>query len=154
MIVLTVAAAAAPATRKPPAWTVSCRHEAQNAGHRLPTDTSDRRGSLIHSGRPSRSQSQPMVQAATMLATPLATTIIGLPGNATAVAVRTMGLIAGAASRNANAAAGVIPRRTKAPAIGTEPHSQPGSTTPAAEATGTARTGRLGSSVAKADGGT
>jgi hypothetical protein len=50
-------------------------------------------------------------------------------------------LIAGADSRNASAAAGVTPRRTRAPAMGTDPHSHPGSTTPATPAAG--RRGRL-----------
>jgi hypothetical protein len=54
------------------------------------------------------------------------------------VAVSTIGLIAGADSRNASAAAGATPRRTIAPATGTEAHSQPGRTTPANPATGTA----------------
>jgi hypothetical protein len=76
-----------------------------------------------------------------MLATPRPTTIIGCPGNANAVAVNTIGLIAGADNKNANAAAGVTPRRTNAPAIGTDPHSQPGKTTPATLATGTANAG-------------
>src|SRR5581483_2748020 len=40
------------------------------------------------------------------------TTIAGLPGNATAVATRTIGLMAGADSRKANAAAGVTPLDT------------------------------------------
>ena len=48
--------------------------------------------------------------------------------------------MAGAASRKARAAAGVTPRRISEPAIGTEPHSQPGSTTPAQLATGTPAT--------------
>src|SRR5690606_14813382 len=67
---------------------------------------------------------------------------------------RTIGLIAGADSRNARAAAGATPRRTSAPATGTDAHSQPGSTAPAAPATGTARAGRSGRARAKKDGGT
>ena len=47
-----------------------------------------------------------MIMATIRLATPRPTTISGLSGNATAVAVSTIGLIAGAASRNARAAAG------------------------------------------------
>ena len=70
------------------------------------------------------------------------------------MAVSTIGLIAGAASRNASAAAGVTPRRISEPAIGTEPHSQPGSTTPAQLATGTASAGCRGSALAKNDRGT
>jgi hypothetical protein len=69
------------------------------------------------------------------------------------VAVNTIGLIAGAASKNANAAAGVTPWRTNAPATGTDAHSQPGSTAPATPATGTARSGRAGNAQAKNDGG-
>ena len=52
-------------------------------------------------------------------------------GKATAVETSTTGLIAGEASRNANAAAGATPRRISAPATGTDPHSQAGSTAPA-----------------------
>src|SRR5437763_6857039 len=85
-----------------------------------------------------------MTTDAARLATSRATTICGRPGNATNVATSTTGLIAGADSRNASAAAGVTPRRTRAPAIGTEPHSHPGSTTPATPATGTASTGQIG----------
>lgn len=68
----------------------------------------------------------------------------GFPGKATAVAVSTIGLIAGAESRKAKAAAGLTPRRIRLFATGTEAHSQPGSTTPATPATGTASAGRLG----------
>ena len=65
-----------------------------------------------------------------------------------------MGLMAGAERRKARAAAGVTPRRTRAPATGTDAHSQPGSTAPAALATGTARAGCFGRARAKNDGGT
>jgi hypothetical protein len=75
-------------------------------------------------------------------------------GNATAVAVNTIGLIAGAASRNASAAAGVTPRRINDPAIGTLPHSQPGSTTPARPAAGTASAGCRGKALAQNERGT
>jgi hypothetical protein len=102
----------------------------------------------------SRSHSHPIATATTRLATPRATTISGRPGNATAVAVNTIGLIAGAASRNANAAAGVTPRRIKDPAIGTLPHSQPGSTTPASPAAGTASAGCRGRALAQNERGT
>nr|BFE49949.1 hypothetical protein GCM10017745_33760 [Saccharothrix mutabilis subsp. capreolus] len=71
-----------------------------------------------------------------------------------AVAARTTGLTAGAESRNASAAAGVIPLRTNAPATGTEPHSQPGSTNPVAAAAGTANTGLRGNALTKNDRGT
>ena len=93
---------------------------------------------MIHSALPSLIQSQPIATAVITEARKRANTISGLPGNATAVATSTTGLIAGAESRNANAAAGVTPRRSSPPAIGTEPHSQPGSATPAMPATGTA----------------
>ena len=66
----------------------------------------------------------------------------------------TTGLTAGADSRNVNAAAGATPRETRRPAMGTDPHSQPGSATPATAATGTARTGLAGSARASALGGT
>ncbi len=70
------------------------------------------------------------------------------------MAVSTTGLIAGADNRNASAAEGVTPRRTKAPATGTDAHSQPGSTAPANPATGTASAGCFGNARAKNDGGT
>lgn len=121
----------------------------------LPRPPSDgRSGGRIQSVRPSRCHNQPIAHATSRLATNRARTICGLPGNATAVAASTIGLIAGADSRNASAAAGVTPRRTSAPATGTEAHSQPGRTAPAIPATGTAREGRLGSARAKNDGGT
>src|SRR6266536_3411941 len=147
---LIVAAAIAPITRYPTSW----RAAAQKAAALLMPARSGRCGSLIHSSLPSRSQSQPIAQAVRILANARATTIRGWPGNATAVEASTIGLIAGEASRNARAAAGVTPRRTRAPAIGTEPHSQPGRTTPAALATGTASAGWLGRALAKNDGGT
>ena len=50
----------------------------------------------------------------------------------------TMGLMAGAARRNVRAAPWGIPRETRRPATGTELHSQPGSSAPAAPAAGTA----------------
>lgn len=65
-----------------------------------------------------------------------------------------MGLIAGADSRNANAAAGVTPRRTRLPATGTDAHSHPGSTNPAAPAVGTANAGERGNTRVKNDAGT
>ena len=66
-----------------------------------------------HSSRPSQSHSQPITAAVTSEASSRASTISGLPGKAMAVAVRTIGLIAGADSRNAKAAAGVTPRRIR-----------------------------------------
>src|SRR5689334_19241379 len=75
-----------------------------------------------------------------------ATTIRGAPGNATAVATRTTGLIAGAASMNVNAAAPVTPPSpNNLRANGTDPHSQPGSATPPTPAATTATAGRRGS---------
>src|SRR4029450_13201541 len=65
-----------------------------------------------------------------------------------------MGLTAGAASRKARAAAGVTPRRIREPAIGTLPHSQPGSTTPATLAAGTASAGCRGRARAQNERGT
>ena len=83
-----------------------------------------------------------------------ATTIPGSPGNATAVATRTTGLIAGAASRKASAAESGRPCPISRRATGTDAHSQPGSTAPASPATGTASAGRLGSSRPSAAGDT
>ena len=122
---------------------MSCRQAARNAAVRDRPVRSGRAGMRSQSARPSRSHSQPMTTEVARLATSRATTICGRPGNATDVATSTTGLIAGADSRNASAAAGVTPRRTSAPAIGTEPHSQPGRIAPATPATGTARIGRL-----------
>src|SRR5438128_956004 len=90
-----------------------------------------------------------MTVAAPRLATNRASTIIGRPGKATAVEINTIGLIAGEARRKANAAAGVTPRRMRAPATGTEPHSQAGRMAPATPATGTATTGFRGSARSK-----
>src|SRR5204862_336472 len=86
--------------------------------------------------------SPPTTVAASTATTNRPTTIPGRPGNATLVATSTTGLIAGADSRNASAAAGGTPRRINAPATGTDPHSQPGSAAPARPATGTASSGR------------
>src|SRR6185312_12174868 len=108
----------------------------------------------IHDSFPSRSHNQPIPTATTRLAAPRPITIAGLPGKATAVAVSTIGLIAGAASRNAIAAAGVTPRRISDPAIGTLPHSHPGSTTPASPAAGTASAGCFGSAFSQNERGT
>jgi hypothetical protein len=91
-----------------------------------------------------RTQRSPTTVAVARLATKRVSTTSGCPGKATAVATMTTGLMAGADRRNASAAAGTTPRDMSRRAIGTEPHSQPGSTTPAAAATGTASAGRLG----------
>ena len=82
-----------------------------------------------------------------------ATTTFGCPEGATAVDARTTGLIAGADSRNASAAARVTPRFINAADTGTDAHSQPGRMTPDALATGTARAGCLGNAFAKKDAG-
>nr|WP_267901662.1 hypothetical protein [Jiangella rhizosphaerae] len=66
----------------------------------------------------------------------------------------TTGLIAGAASMNASAAAGAAPSAVSRPAMGTEPHSHPGKTAPARLADGTATAGRSGSSRAMSEDGT
>src|SRR3954466_7543994 len=95
-----------------------------------------------------------MHTATTRLAAPRPITISGLPGKATAVAVNTIGLMAGAARGNAIGPAGVTPRRISEPAMGTLPHSQPGSTTPASPAAGTASAGCFGSALAQNDCGT
>lgn len=107
-----------------------------------------------HSSRPSQSHSQPIAAAVTSEASSRASTISGLPGKATAVAVSTTGFTAGADSRNANAAAGVTPRPIRLLATGTDAHSHPGSTTPAIPATGTASAARFGSSRLKTRAGT
>src|SRR5689334_4380131 len=100
--------------------------------------------SARRSPRPIAVQANPTATAAIRLATNLAATISGWPGNATAVATSTTGLIAGAESKKVSAAAGVTPRDISRRAIGTEPHSQPGRAAPASAATGTAYTGRSG----------
>ena len=71
------------------------------------------------------------------------------------MATSTTGFTAGAASRNVTAAAGATPRDTSRPAIGTEPHSQPGQGHPGrrGDRHGEARDG-AGSSRASAAGGT
>ena len=74
--------------------------------------------------------------------------------NATAVAISTIGLIAGADSMNASDADGRTPRSISRFEMGTDPHSQPGSAAPQAEATGTARTGLLGQILANKEAGT
>ena len=84
-----------------------------------------------------------------------ARTILGAPGNATAVATSTTGLIAGAASMNVRAAAPVAPPSpNNRRATGTEPHSQPGSAAPPTPAANTATAGRRGSQRAKRSGDT
>ena len=81
--------------------------------------------------RPRRGQTRPMTIAASSARDESGRDDSGRPGKATAVATSTTGLIAGDASRKVSAAAGATPRRRAEPAIGTEPHSQPGSAAPA-----------------------
>ena len=69
----------------------------------------------------------------------------GWPGNATAVATSTTGLIAGADSMNVNAAAPTTPSLNSRRATGTEPHSHPGSAAPPTPATRIATPARRGS---------
>src|SRR5690242_3498939 len=96
----------------------------------------------------------PTITAATNDATNRASTICGRPGNATAVATNTTGLIAGAASRNVSAAGAGTPRATSRPATGTELHSHPGSAAAVTAATGTANAVRFGTTRASAPGAT
>ncbi len=83
-----------------------------------------------------------------------ARTIRGLFGKATAVATITTGLMAGAASRKVNAAAGGAPLSMRRLATGTELHSHPGNNAPDTPASGTASTARRGSTRANAPSGT
>ena len=89
-----------------------------------------------------RIQIHPTTQAAARLAANRAHTIMGLPLNATAVATKTTGLIAGDARRNTNAWLGATPLRIKDCPTGTDAHSQAGMAMPASAATGTPNTPR------------
>ena len=122
-----------------------CREHGQPATRRACASAGRARAS---SSRPKRDHTSPTTIAASRLATRRAPTISGFPGNATAVATSTTGLIAGAESRNVSAAAAGAPRDTSRPAIGTEPHSQPGKAAPATAATGTESAGRSGARAA------
>ena len=82
----------------------------------------------------------------------LAATICGWPGNATAVATSTTGLMAGAASMNVNAAAPTAPSPKRRRATGTEPHSQPGRAAPPTPATRIAAAGLRGNQRASRSG--
>lgn len=143
-----------PMTKNPPACTRSCRASTRNRSARLSPSTSGRRRPAVHSARSIRTQTQPTTSAAAVEARKRASTMSGRPGNATDVATTTTGLIAGADSRNASAAAGGTPRAINPRATGTDEHSQPGSTTPASPATGTAAAGRRGSTRVNTDAGT
>src|SRR5918993_214999 len=149
-----VAAVMAPTTSQPPAWRKSCWAVWVNDCQRVWPSTLRWRVRSIQSSRPSRAHSRPTATAVASEARNRAATISGRPGNATAVETSTTGLMAGAASMNANAAAGAAPRAVSRPAIGTAPHSQPGRATPASPAAGTATSGCLGSARASHPGGT
>ncbi len=75
----------------------------------------------------------------------------GSPGKATEVATSTTGLIAGADNMNVNAAAPDAPSNNRR-AIGTEPHSHPGSAAPPTPATRIAAPPRRGSQRASRSG--
>src|SRR5664280_2211179 len=153
-IVLNVAAAAAPITRNPAAWVKSPRTVDRNTRHPdCPSAATGTRG-FIHSGRPIRSQVQPTMTAVSSPAASLAQTIIGSLVNATAVAISTIGLIAGADSMNASDADGRTPRSISRLEIGTDPHSHPGSAAPHTVATGTASAALLGMILANTRAGT
>ena len=113
------------------------------------------RALATHSSRPLAIHTKPTTHAASRLATKRATTISGRPGNATAVATSTTGFTAGADEQERH-------RRRRCHAAG---HQPPGDRHRAALAAragprrpprrpGRRATGRLGSSVASADGGT
>src|SRR6266487_3101192 len=152
--VWSVAAVAAPTIRNPPACSRSCCAVDTSTARGGPCSTGRRRARSSSSSRPVHAHTRPTIVEVSRLATRRATITAGRPGKATAVAVSTTGLIAGADSRNASAAAGSAPRATSRPAIGTDPHSQPGSAAPAAAATGTASAGRRGSALGRKPAGT
>src|SRR5690349_18756987 len=107
---------------------------------------------VIHSGLPNRDQIVPMISAVSSDAAHRAATISGWPGNATAVATSTTGLIAGAASMNVSAAAPTAPSLNSLRATGTDPHSQPGSAAPPTPAARIATLVRRGSQRASRSG--
>ena len=148
-------ATSAPTTSRPPAETRSWRADSANTAHLLPPcGTGVRTRSAIHSTFPARCHNQPMTHAVASDPTARATTTPGSPGNATAVATRTTGFTAGAASRNASAAASGTPWPISLRATGTDAHSHPGNASPARPATGTAAPVRLGSTRRSAAGDT
>src|SRR5438067_244817 len=138
-----VAVAAAPIARKAPAVVKSCTRIRTNTAHDGPPGPSTSPGPA-RIGDPNRLHTRPTATAARSEATKRATTIMGWPGKATAVAARTTGLMAGAARRNATAAPGGTPDATSRPATTTELHSHPGRAAPASPATGTDRAARRG----------
>jgi hypothetical protein len=125
-----------------------------NDRQRVGPSTMRRRARSIQASRPTRAHSSPTATAAASEATNRAATTSGRPGKATAVDTSTTGLMAGAASMKAKAAAAGAPPAVRRPAMGTAPHSQPGRATPASPAAGTATSGRSGSALASQPGGT
>ncbi len=103
-------------------------------------------------GSADRAHANPMISAVRSDARHRAATICGCPGNATAVATSTTGLIAGAASMNVNAAAPTAPSPNRRRATGTEPHSQPGSAAPPTPAVRIAAAGLRGNHRASRSG--
>src|SRR5207302_1848114 len=98
------------------------RQRGEAPGEARPEGTGlQRRAGRTRSSRPSTSHSRPTPTDARRLASSRARTTTGRSGKATAVAVSTIGLIAGAESRKASAAAGVTPAATSRLATGTEP---------------------------------
>ena len=102
------------------------------------------RSRVTHSARPNRDHSSPITTAVASDARHRASTSAGWPGNATAVATSTTGLIAGAESMNVSAAAPLVPGPNSRRATGTDPHSQPGSAAPPIPASATANAGLRG----------
>src|SRR6201998_2019989 len=151
-----MAAAAATITKYDAALRKSCRAASANTTQRdslcTPAGGSRR---VTHSGRPHRAHAQPMITAVSSDAPIRARTILGAPGNATAVATSTTGLIAGAASMKVKAAAPVAPPSPNSRrATGTDPHSQPGSAAPPTPAATTATAGFRGNQRANRSGDT
>src|ERR1700739_2082394 len=151
-----MAAAAATITKYDAALRKSCRAASANTTQRdsvrVP-EAGNRR--VIHSARPQRDHAQPMITAVSSDAPIRARTILGAPGNATAVATSTTGLIAGAASMKVKAAAPVAPPSPNSRrATGTDPHSQPGSAAPPTPAATTATAGFRGNQRANRSGDT
>ena len=151
--VCSVAAVAPPITKNPAACEKSCNAVSTSSRHGLVTSFERFANACeSHPGFPNRSHHKPTTEAAITLATNRAIIIIGRPGNATAVATSTTGLMAGDASKNAMAAENGTPRCAKRAATGTEEHSHPGRKTPATAATGTASARFFGKTRARAAG--
>src|SRR5215211_1772021 len=122
-----VAAAAAPTTSHPPASQRSWRAAELKASQRDPSPVAATRprARSTQASPPTRHQTSPTAMEVPSEPRKRAATILGCPGKATAVATRTTGFTAGAASMNVSAAAGWTPRAHSRPAIGTEAHSHP-----------------------------